>query len=177
MKWKESVITIAVCAVSVGLAFAANTPPSVSDLDSGSTPGELATGGPAPSTRFLAFASGTDEVSTTSTSWAGVSGMEVTIDTTGSCLSATFSAEVAAGSTQETIGLKALLDGAVMEGHASGANNTHTVKSPFNYYELVSFAFWKCSVSTGSHTVTIQWRSYNGNVIVVRGRTLIVQGR
>lgn len=179
MQWKNAVISVVVCSVFSSTAFAQSSRPHAPADPSDAAPGILATGGPAPSTRFLAFASGTNEVSTTSTSWANVPDMEVAIDTVGSCISATFSAEVSTGSasTQETIGLKALLDGAVVEGLAGGNNNTHTVKSPYNYYELVSFTFWKCGVSRDSHILSIQWTSYAGNSIYVRGRTLIVQGR
>jgi len=177
MKRKGVLLSSVVCSIFFAVAVAENVRSDTQAADANAVLGT--TGGPAPSTRFLALASATNQVGSTSTSLSDLPDMEVGVNSTGDCISATFSAEVAAGSgsTPETIGLRALLDGTVMEGHAGGVNNTHTPKSPFAYWGLVSFTSWKCGVSRGSHVVSIQWTSYGGTTIWARGRTLVVQGR
>ena len=154
MKTKRGFLTLAVIFVLSGLAFTASA------------------------RNFLALFAGGNVVQTTLTSFAQLPDMGGSINVAGNnrCVTATFSAEVASGTTLDGLVFRALLDGSLMEGHFVDGFLAHT-PGHASSYELVAYTFWRCGVSRGPHTVAVEWRSTDGFGIIARGRTLIVEGK
>jgi hypothetical protein len=146
----------------------------------GQTPSEeveiQATGGPALVNKYLKLLSGGDEVRTSSRTFVDIPGMTASINAgKGACITAALSMETALPNF-DALFLRALLDSQLMEGHSSVGAVVHTSAGD-GRFELVSYTFWKCGVSAGTHTVTIEWQTIAGGELVARGRTLIIEGR
>lgn len=137
-----------------------------------------ATEGPAPAGRYLRLLSASGEVTTSSTSFEDLLDMTAVFSTRGkgSCITATFSGELFNQTGPGTFAFRALLDGTLMEGHGSDGDVSYVNET--GHASMASYTFWACDISSGSHTLTMQWRvgGVSGEV-GIDGRTLIIEGR
>jgi hypothetical protein len=103
-------------------------------LGPGAPTASAQTGGPAPVKKFLMLLAGGNAVSTTSTSFADIPGMTATVMMGRlGCVAVTLSGGFRVPVTQETLALRALLDGALMEGHRILGNEVSQLIIPSDY--------------------------------------------
>jgi len=136
-------------------------------------------GGPAPIKKFLMLLAGGDVASTTSTSFGDIPGMTATVTMGRSgCVAVTLSGGFRVPVADETLALRALLDGTLMEGHRiAGSEVSQLITTASDNGYLLSYTFWKCGVAAGAHAVQLQWRAMSGNVVIVNSRTAMILGR